>query len=86
MKKPKPSFSPYANEADVVHIGRLCVENRVDRVSLHGDVDVTRDKAGLAHAKALQALLADVISTLESEPLPDSLPPPKVGTVPNPFD
>jgi hypothetical protein len=85
MKKSQPVFSPYDNEADVVHIGQLSIENRVDRVSLHGDVDLTRDKAGLAHAKALQALLAGVISRLESESLPDVLPPPAVGTVPNPF-
>ncbi len=86
MKKTKPGFLPYANEADVLHIGSLTIENRVDRVSLHGDVDLTRDKAGLAHAKALQALLADVVKQLESASLPDSLPPPAVGTVPNPFD
>jgi hypothetical protein len=86
MKKPKQTFLPYANEADVLHIGGLCIENRVDRVSLHGDVDLTCDKVGLAHAKALQALLADVVSKLESEALPDTLPPPAVGTVPNPFD
>ncbi len=85
MKKSKPGFSPYANEADVVHIGSLSIENRIDRVSLHGDVDLTRDKAGLAHAKALQVLLADVVTRLESESLPDFLPPPAVGTVPNPF-
>lgn len=86
MKKSQPAFSPYANEADVVHIGSLCIENRVDRVSLHGDVDLTRDKAGLAHARALQVLLASVVKRLESEALPDTLPPPAVGTVANPFE
>ncbi len=85
MKKSLPSFSPYANEADVLHVGGLCIENRVDRISLHGDVDLTRDKAGLAQAKVLQTLLADVVKRLEAEVLPDNLPPPKVGTVPNPF-
>jgi hypothetical protein len=85
MKKPNPTFSPYANEADVLHIGGLSIENRVDRVSVHGDVDLTRDKAGLAHARALLALLAYVVNKLESESLPDHLPPPAVGSVPNPF-
>lgn len=86
MKKSQTAFSPYANEADVLHVGSLCIENRVDRVSLHGDVDLTRDKAGLANARALQALLASVVERLESEALQDALPPPAVGTVANPFD
>jgi hypothetical protein len=40
-------FEPYANEADVLRIGDLEVENRIDRVSLTGDVVLTKDKAGL---------------------------------------
>ncbi len=86
MKKSQSAFSPYANEADVVHVGHLTIENRLDRVSLHGDVDLTRDKQGLAQAKALLALLTSVVDRLEAEPLPDVLPPPAVGTVPNPFE
>lgn len=31
-------FKPYANEADVLRIGELKIENRVDRVALTGDV------------------------------------------------
>jgi hypothetical protein len=86
MKKSTPSFLPYANESDVLQLGGMTIENRIDRVSLHGDMDLTRDKAGLAQAKELHALLASVIRQLESGPLPDALPPPAVGTVPNPFD
>jgi hypothetical protein len=78
-------FIPYANEADVVRIGNLMVENRLDRITLNGDVDLTLDKIGLAHAKALKNLLDDVVRALEAQPLPDKLPPPAVGTVPNPF-
>ncbi len=86
MKKTVPPFKPFANESDVLQLGGMTIENRVDRVSLHGDIDLTQDKAGLALAKELQALLASVIKQLESTPLPDLLPPPAVGTVPNPFD
>lgn len=85
MKKSQTVFSPYANEADVVHVGQLAIENRRDRVSLHGDVDLTRDKQGLAQARELLAVLSNIVKRLESEPLPDVLPPPAVGTVPNPF-
>jgi hypothetical protein len=47
-------FKPYANEADVLRIGDLEIENRIDRVSLTGDVVLTKDKAGLTLAKELQ--------------------------------
>jgi hypothetical protein len=82
----KTRFTPFANEADVLHIGGLAVENRVDRVSLHGDVDLTRDQAGLAHARALHKLLGEVLARLEGEDLPASLPAPKVKKVANPFE
>ncbi|MCX7258389.1 MAG: hypothetical protein NTZ64_17205 [Polaromonas sp.] len=65
-------FKPYANESDVIRIDHLEIENRVDRVTLMGDVVLTKDKAGLALAKELQALLGEIIQCLESdEKLPD---------------
>lgn len=79
-------FVPFANEADVLNIGKLMVENRVDRVTLSGDVDLTMDQAGLAHARALHQLLGDVLAQLERAELPARLPPPAVSTVANPFD
>ena len=36
-------FLPYANEADVLRIGGLEIENQIDRVSMTGDVVVTND-------------------------------------------
>lgn len=78
-------FIPYANEADVLHIGGLTVENRVDRITIAGDIDLTLDKAGLADTRALHKLLADVLAKLEAADLPDRLPPPDVQTVSNPF-
>jgi hypothetical protein len=78
-------FQPFANEADVLQLGRLTIENRIDRVSLSGDIDLTADKAGLADARALQALLDAIVAHLERQDLPDSLPAPEVKTVANPF-
>ncbi|MES2741743.1 MAG: hypothetical protein V4754_12430 [Pseudomonadota bacterium] len=78
-------FVPYANESDVLHIGDLMIENRVDRITLSGDVDLTADQAGLANAKLLQKLLNDVVAQLETRDLPAKLPPPDVQTVANPF-
>ncbi|GAB2842089.1 hypothetical protein GCM10027277_06500 [Pseudoduganella ginsengisoli] len=78
-------FIPYANESDVLHIGGLTVENRVDRITIAGDIDLTMDKAGLADTRALHKLLTDVLAKLESADLPDRLPPPAVQSVTNPF-
>jgi hypothetical protein len=86
MSAKKPLFVPFANEADVIQVGNLSIENRLDRITLDGDVDLTRDKAGLAKAKLLHQLLADVVATLEGAELPDTLPEPVVKTVDNPFN
>jgi hypothetical protein len=79
-------FVPYANEADVLNIGRLSIENRLDRITISGDVDLTADQAGLADARALHALLGAVVARLEAQKLPARLPPPANQTVTNPFD
>ena len=80
------TFKPYANEADVLTIGHLTIENRLDRITVSGDIDLTADQAGLDHARALHQLLADVVQQLEAQKdLPAQLPPPAVSTVDNPF-
>ncbi len=81
----KKSFKPYANEADVLEIGNLMLENRLDRITLSGDVDLTADQAGLAAARRLHEALGAVVAALEARELPDRLPPPDVKKVDNPF-
>lgn len=79
-------FEPYANEADVLEIGRLMLENRLDRVTLSGDVDLTADRQGLDAARRLHQVLGQVVASLEARAdLPERLPPPEVKTVRNPF-
>lgn len=81
----KKPFKPFANEADVLELDNLMLENRLDRISISGDVDLTADKAGLELARRLHAQLGAVVEALEARELPDRLPPPDVKTVDNPF-
>ncbi|XYJ08405.1 hypothetical protein ACSUZJ_13380 [Telluria sp. B2] len=85
-KKSEKTFVPFANEADVVHVGDLMLENRLDRITLSGDVDLTLDQAGLALARRLHALLGEIVGRMEGAQLPERLPPPNVEQVDNPFN
>lgn len=84
-KHDAPAFAPFANESQVLEIGRLSIENRLDRVTIAGDIDLTCDRHGLQAARQLHALLGRVVAALEAQPLPDQLPPPAIDTVDNPF-
>jgi hypothetical protein len=86
MTAKKKPFVPYANEADVLQIDNLMVENRLDRITISGDVDLTADKVGLAHARRLKELVDGVLAKLEAQELPERLPPPDVTSVANPFN
>mgnify|MGYP001119766210 FL=1 len=78
-------FIPFADESATLAIGKLNVENRLDRVSLFGDLDLTLDQRGLEQAKALQSLLNQVVEQLESRTLPEVLAAAPVVKVRNPF-
>ena len=82
-----PDMTPFANDSAAIEIGDLKLENGRDRIACYGSLDLTRDKAGLALARQLQAVLAAVVQALEGDAsLPDTIPPPKKrGTVKNPF-
>lgn len=81
------ALHPFADDAASTSIGEMTVENGRDCVTLYGNLDLTRDKKGLASARALLALVQAAVKMLESaHDLPDALPPPeKPGTVKNPF-
>jgi hypothetical protein len=83
----KQTIAPFANESESLGIGDLTIENRTDRVSIYGSIDLTRDKVGLDHARMLKAVLDKVVQTLETEKnLPDKIAPPDTpDEVTNPF-
>lgn len=86
--EPALPFRPFAEEAGVLTLAGFSVENGTQRVSLHGSLDLTRDRAGLKRAQALKSILVAVVAALEAEAdLPEALPDePEAGKpVRNPF-
>jgi hypothetical protein len=81
------TFEPFADDSRSQSIGDLTVENGTDKVSLYGSLDLTRDKAGLARARALRAILDSAVRTLEADRhLPETIAPPEpTVAVKNPF-
>ena len=79
-------FFPFADDSGSSSIGSLVIENGRDKIALYGNLDITRDKAGLELARELLALVTKVTDALRADPnLPDQLPPAKRETVRNPF-
>ncbi|RKG29826.1 hypothetical protein [Acinetobacter tianfuensis] len=79
-------FKPYEHGTESHAIHDLTVENDTDCVSIYGSLQLTKDQVGLKAAKALQALLNDVVASLESESnLPDAVQRDQDGEIENPF-
>ena len=78
---------PFTDDDASTSISGLTIENGTDRVAMYGSLDITRDKLGLANARALEALVTAAIRYLElAKDLPDVLPqPPPPKHVANPF-
>ena len=81
------TMKPFADDAAALSIGELKVENGLDRIALYGTLDLTRDKAGLQHARELKVVLDDILRVLEADKnLPvNVMPPEKPQQVKNPF-
>jgi hypothetical protein len=80
------TIDPFANESETLQIDDLTIENRKDRVTIYGSIDITRDKKGLGAASLLEYLFKAIVARLAQEDLPDSLPPPQnIEVVKNPF-
>jgi hypothetical protein len=78
-------FRPFKNESDCSQIGDLTIENRIDRISVFGSIDITLDKEGLAVAKELKSIIDDALVEMEKTTLPDKIAIAPVETVANPF-
>ena len=87
MKKKLLCIAPFANEEDVIHIGELDIENRLDRISIHGSVDITKDQQGLEYAFALKRQIDTIVDYLKRKDLPEKISVENVANaVENPFE
>jgi hypothetical protein len=81
------TIDPFANESQSLEIDELTIENRTDRVSLYGSIEITRDKRGLELARTIKHLLDAIVKRLSQEDLPESIPPPQnIEVIKNPFE
>ena len=63
----------------------LTLENQVDCVSLYGNLQITKDQAGLKAAKALQSFINEVVMVLEAQSLPEQIERKPEQEIENPF-
>ncbi|MBV1775550.1 hypothetical protein KSF73_07450 [Burkholderiaceae bacterium DAT-1] len=81
-----PDLIPFADESTSLQIGELTVENRLDRLSLYGSLDLTADQIGLDQARQLKVLIDAVVNDLSARhDLPIALEPAPIDEVANPW-
>ena len=78
-------MNPFQNESESASIGGLTIENRTDRVSIYGTLDITRDKAGQRDARALKQLVDAIVAALDGTDLREKIAKSETETVKNPF-
>jgi hypothetical protein len=83
------TINPFANESEGMHIASLAIENRLDRVSIYGELDITKDAIGLERAFVLKHLVNKIFDELMREKhkgtLPEQIIVPEPELVDNPF-
>lgn len=83
---PNKPFLAYQNESDSFTIGNdLTIENRLDRISISGSLELTKDKEGLQRAYELKHIVDAAIEVLKHGDLPEHIEVKASETVANPF-
>ena len=85
MNKKPITIAPFANESDSLSISGLTIENRTDRITFYGSIDITRDQAGLVHAQRLKDLFEAIVAVMQAEPLPAIISIKPAEEIDNPF-
>ncbi len=79
-------FKPFENGTESHSIHDLTLENQVDSINLYGNLQITKDQAGLKAAKVLQSYINDIVAQLEKQTdLPEQIARQVEGEVENPF-
>ncbi len=79
-------FKPFQNGTESHAIHDLTLENQLDCINLYGNLQITKDQQGLAAAKALQALINQVVEVLQQqENLPEHIERQPEQEIENPF-
>lgn len=82
----KAPYEAFSERAWLLELGKLCIENNQDRLSLYGSLNITQDQQGLAQAQALKQLLEQVIQQLQAQAdLPERVEPLPAEEEDNPF-
>ncbi|WP_375465065.1 hypothetical protein [uncultured Methylobacterium sp.] len=71
--RPEPDFTPFADASTVRTVGALSFENGPDAITLHGSLDLTRDRAGLDRARAVKVTLDAIVEALTRAELPEAV-------------
>lgn len=79
-------FKAFENDTESHAIHDLTLENQLDCVNVYGNLQITKDQAGLKAAKVLQSYLNDIVATLEKQSdLPAQIVRQNEGEIENPF-
>lgn len=79
-------FKAFANDEQSTQIYDLTIENQTDCINIYGNLQISRDQAGLQAAKALQAILNDAVKALEeTQNLPEKIQVQNIKEIENPF-
>ncbi len=83
---PTKQFLAYQNETDSFTIGNdLTIENRLDRISINGSLELTKDEEGLKYAYELKRIVDTAIEVLKCSDIPKYIEVKASETVENPF-
>lgn len=77
---------PFQNESDAISMGDLNIENRLDRVSIYGELHISDDIDGYVASIALSELVSSIVNILKADKdIPDSIQIVAPELVSNPF-
>lgn len=76
---------PFGNESETWQIGDATVENRIDHISIYGQLEITKDQQGLKSAIAMAELFNKIVTELQKSSLPEVISVDQPIKVNNPF-